>query len=146
MIDAPTPSLWAQLRADRPTHDDALATVTAGTMRDGRELLFGIDRRADLHLLVPIDDGEGDKPADLQGLRVRHQIIEGNLHYLDLIASAAHERCFSPLVGEVLNAVIEQGREPLKAVKSIIRAWQSAWKPAVLDMPKIVRLVYSANC
>jgi len=141
MIDLPTSSLWAQLRADRPAHDDALATASAGTTRDGRELLYGIDRRADLHLLIPFDgNAEGEKPADLQGLRVRHQVIEGDLHYLDLAASAAHERCFSPLVGEVLTAVIEQGREPMKAVSSIIRAWQSAWKPAALGMSKPVQV------
>ena len=141
MSDAPTPSIWAGLRADRPTHDDALATATAGIMPDAREILYGIDRRSDLHLLIPVDGGPpGDMPQDLQGLRVRHRLVEGQRHCLDLVAAAAHERLFSPLVGEVLTAVLDQKRSPWKAVSSIIRAWQSAWKPTIPEMGKTVQV------
>jgi len=141
MSDAPTPSVWAELRANRPAHDDALATANAGTMYNGREILFGIDRRSDLHLLIPVDGAPPeDMPQDLQGLRVRHRIIEGHHHCLDLVAAAAHERLFSPLVGEVLTAVLDQNRSPWKAVSSIIRAWQSAWKPTIPEMSKTVQV------
>lgn len=69
-------------------------------------------------------------PQDLQGVKIRHRILELG-DYLDLIATAAHERLFSTLVLDVLTAVVDQNREPWKAVNSIIRAWQSAWKPTV---------------
>jgi hypothetical protein len=141
MADAPTPALWASLREARPVHDDALTTASAGTGPNGCELLFAVDRRSELHLLIPVDSGPpGDKPADLQGLRVRHRHLEGGVQYLDLIAGAAHERLFSPFSGEVLSAVIDQGRRPWDAVAAIMRAWQSAWKPTVPNMAKTVQV------
>jgi len=141
MTDAPAPSTWAELRANKPAHDEALVTTPAGKDRDGRELLFGIDRRSELHLLLPVDGGPIDgRPADLQGLRVRHRLVGGGLQYLDLTASPAYERLFSPLVGEILTAVIECGRNPWSAVSAIIRAWQSAWRPMAPNMPKTVQV------
>lgn len=137
MIELPAPTMWARLRADIPRHEDAISVASAGKMPDGQEVLYGVDCRSDLHLLIPVDEGPpDDKPADLQGLRVRQRIVEGERRYLDLTASAAHERLFSPLAGEVLSAVVDQGRKPWKAVSSIIRAWQSAWKPIVPVMSK----------
>ena len=141
MFDGPTSAMWSQLRANKPVHDEALTTTTAGILQDGQELLYGIDRRSDLHLLIPVDGSPtGDKPADLQGLRIRHRIIEGEVHYLDLAASAAHERLFSPLASEILNAVTVQGRNPWKAANTIIRAWQSAWRPTTPEMSKTVQV------
>lgn len=141
MIDAPTPALWSQLRSSKPVHDDSLTTVFAGRLTDGRNVLFGIDRRSDLHLLIPVDGSVcEEKPADLQGLRVRQRLVDGQIHYLDLSASAAHERLFSPLVEEIMTAVIDHGRAPWKAVNTIMRAWQSAWKPTVSDMSKTLQV------
>ena len=141
MSDAATSSMWAKLRDKMPSHDEAMSTSSAGIVRDGRELLFGMDRRSHLHLLIPVDEApEGDSPVDLQGLRVRHRIIEGGHQYLDLIASPAHEHLFSPLTGEILTAVIEEGRKPWKAVNTIVRAWQSAWKPIIPEMSKLVQV------
>jgi hypothetical protein len=139
MTDAPTPAIWSQLRSNKPVHDDAFTTTSAGSIPDGRQILLAIDRRSDLHLLIPVDGIANDeKPTDLQGLRVRQRLLDGGIHYLDLSASAAHERLFSPLVGEILTAVIDNGRAPWKAVNAIMRAWQSAWKPTVSDMSKTV--------
>lgn len=141
MTDAPTPAIWSQLRSSKPVHDDALTTTFAGTIPDGRHVLFGIDRRSDLHLLIPVDGvADDEKPSDLQGLRVRQRLFDGGIHYLDLSASAAHERLFSPLVGEIMTAVIDNGRAPWKAVNAIMRAWQSAWKPTISDMSKTVQV------
>ena len=141
MIDAPTPAIWSQLRSSKPVHDDALTTTFAGAIPDGRDVLLGIDRRSDLHLLIPVDGvADDEKPSDLQGLRVRQRLLDGGIHYLDLSASAAHERLFSPFVGEILTAVIDNGRAPWKAVNAIMRAWQSAWKPTVSDMSKTVQV------
>jgi hypothetical protein len=141
MPNAPTAELWARLRQERPGHEDALSTELAGTLADGREILFGMDHRSDLHLLIPVNgDHDGERPPDLQGLRVRHRILAVDTHCLDLSATAAHERLFSPLASEVLQAVAAVGRDPWKAVTSIVRSWQSAWRPVAPEMSKTIQV------
>lgn len=141
MPNAPTAELWARLRQERPGHEDALSTERAGTRADGREILFGMDHRSGLHLLIPVnDDHDGERPPDLQGLRVRHRIVSGDSHYLDLTANAAHERLFTPLAADVLHAVTDMGRDPWKAVSSIVRSWQSAWRPVAPEMSKTIQV------
>jgi hypothetical protein len=141
MADHATQTVWSELRSKVPRHDDAMATSTAGTTLGGRDVLYAVDCRSHLHLLIPVDEGPNDdKPADLQGLRVRHRIVKGNRQYLDLVASPAHEALFTPLAGEVITAVTVEARKPWKAVNAIIRAWQSAWKPVATEMPKKVQV------
>lgn len=141
MAEPPRPDQWAELRRQRPLHDDALATlpISPGGADSGPE--FGMDRLGDLHLLLPVVDGpSGSKPPDLQGLKVRHRHIPGGRQLLDLSSSACHERLFSPLCGEILTAVLDRGRDPWEAVAAILRAWQSAWRPASLGMDKVVQV------
>lgn len=140
MADGPTPRAWAELRARRPVSDDALATLPM--LVDGGEtpLSMGMDQAGNLHLLIPVLAGPaGAMPPDLIGLRVRHRRLESG-QCLDLVASPSHERVFTPFCREVVDAVVGQRRDPWAAVAATIRAWQSAWKPARLEMEKSVQV------
>ena len=138
MIEAPSPDLWADLRARRPSYDDALETVPAAEGVAGS--MYGMDQRGDLHLLLPVDGPPpGPRFPDLRGLRVRHRQLGGLGGHLDLVAVACHQGIFSPLCAEVLRSVAEQ-RRPWEAVFSTIRAWQAAWKSCTPTMEKTVQV------
>jgi len=47
---------------------------------------------------------------------------------------------FTPFCNEIVEAVACQLRDPWKAVAAIVRAWQSAWKPARQAMDKSVQI------
>ncbi|RVG77430.1 PD-(D/E)XK motif protein [Sinorhizobium meliloti] len=129
MAEEPNPEAWAELRSGRPISDDAL--VTRGLHYRGEEtaILMGMDVEGDLHLLVPVSEGPSFQAfPDLNGLMVRHRVTsEGQ--FLGLVATAPHERVFNPVCREVVEAVLVQNREPWAAAASIIRQWQSAWRP-----------------
>ena len=129
MDDAPSPPHWAELRAERPNVDEALATREVLRNDAGTGILIGMDQEGDLHLLIPVSGGPRTaEPADLAGLRVRHRITADG-EYLGLLASAPHERVFTPFCREVIDAVHSDGREPWAAVAAAIRQWQSAFRP-----------------
>ena len=140
MPEGPTPTTWSDLRAQKPIVEDALATLSAVVDGAETDVLYGMDQRGDIHLLIPVHGGPtAQKPPDLRGLRVRHrQLALGQ--YLDMEASACHEPIFSPLCAEVLAAVIGQKRKPWEAVGATIRAWQSAWRPAIPAMERTVQV------
>lgn len=141
MSDTSMNAVWAELRESRPSNAEALNTKTVGADLDGRQLLYGVDHRSDLHLLIPVKDGPVDElPADMKGLWVRHRVLEGNSQYLDMIAAAAHEKLFTPLVEDVLRAVVIAGRDPWRAVRNILREWQSAWKPISAEMTPTIQV------
>jgi hypothetical protein len=103
--------------------------------------MYGIDRRGELHLLLPVDGPpSGSRLPDLRGLRVRHRYLSNDAQYLDLVAAACHQSIFSPLCAEVLNAVFEQERRPWEAVSSTIRAWQAAWRTSPSSMDGTVQV------
>lgn len=141
MPEPPVPEVWASLRARVPSYGDSMAVSKAAVDPSGRDLLYAMDCGFNLHLLVPVS-GEPpvDMPPDLQGLKVRHRRVDGELEYLDLESAARHESLFSPFCGEVLSAVVGQARRPWEAVASTIRAWQSAWRPLTPEMAKIVQV------
>jgi hypothetical protein len=94
MAKAPTTSTWTRLRADKPLNDDFLALETSGTCSTD-VTYFSEVTVVPTSLIDPLDsESPGDMPQDLQGLRVRHRILERHGNYLDLIATAAHERLF----------------------------------------------------
>lgn len=140
MVDGLTPTHWSQLRALRPQSEDALAVIPI--IVDGNEttLSSAMDQAGLLHLLIPVSQGPaGSLPADLNGLKVRHRRLETG-EVLDLSAPPSHEQVFTPFCNEIVDAVVRQSREPWKAVAAIVRAWQSAWKPARQAMDKIVQV------
>jgi hypothetical protein len=141
MIDVPNPKVWTELRGRRPAYHDALETSPVRADGSDTGLLYGIDYQGDLHLLIPVTGGPASaKPPDLRGLRVRHRYVSDSREYLDLATSPAHERIFSPLCADVLDAVLAQRRQPWESVAATIRAWQSAWKPCSPVMEKALQV------
>lgn len=120
---------WRELRAARSVGEDQI--VTAPVLHDGVEtdLELAVDASGDLHLLAPTSGAPTrDLPPDFNGLRLRHGRL-GSGDCLDLRSPAAHESMFATLCCEVIDAIHVQGREPWAAAVSIVRAWQSAWRP-----------------
>lgn len=140
MDDGPSPSTWAELRATRPIVEDALATREICHDGAATGILMGMDQQGDLHLLIPVTGGPRvAEPPDLTGLRVRRRITaEGD--FLGLLASAPHERVFTPFCREVIEAVHVEGREPWAAVASVIRQWQSAFRPGRQAMTRAAQV------
>lgn len=140
MVDGLTPAHWAHLRTKRPQSEDSLAIAPIRV--DGKEvsLCAAMDLAGQLHLLIPVESGPvGAAPSDLNGLKVRHRLLESG-EVLDLSAPPSHEQVFTPFCAEIVDAVVRQSRDPWKAVSATIRAWQSAWKPARQSMDKIVQV------
>lgn len=140
MADGPTPTQWAQLRATRPSSDDAL--VTMPIMVDGAEtpLSIAMDLPGHLHLLIPVQRGPvSQKPSDLNGLKVRHRRLETG-EVLDLSAPPSHEQVFTPFCRDVIDAIVAQRRDPWAAVAATVRNWQSAWKPIRQEMSAAVQV------
>ena len=93
-----------------------------------------------LHLLIPIQRGPtGLKPPDLNGLKVRHSLLQTG-GFLDLIANPSFEQVFNAVCKDVVNAILVEQREPWPAVAAIIRTWQSAWRPARQEMDKTAQV------
>lgn len=140
MTDGPAPSVWEALRLQRPIATDALATSPVEVAGQETSILYGMSRSGDLHLVIPVSTGPtGTKPPDLKGLKVRHRQI-GAEQCLVVEALACHERIFSPLCAEIITAILQQHRNPWDAVAAILRAWQSAWRPATPAMDKTTQV------
>ncbi len=140
MVDCPSPSQWAELRATRPLSDDVL--VTMPIMVDGAEtpLSMAMDQPGHLHLLIPVTHGPvGQKPSDLNGLKVRHRRLETG-EVIDVSAPPSHEQVFTPFCSDVIKAITAQRREPWAAVAAIVRNWQSAWKPIRQEMSAVLQV------
>jgi Putative PD-(D/E)XK family member, (DUF4420) len=140
MVDGITPTHWSQLRSMRPQSEDALAVIPIFVDGNKTRLSSAMDQAGQLHLLIPVEHGPaGTPPSDLNGLKVRHRRLDAG-EILDLSAPPSHEQVFTPFCNEIVDAVALQSREPWKAAAAIIRAWQSAWKPARQAMDKIVQV------
>ena len=140
MADGPTSAQWAELRTRKPIADDALTTTPIALEGTETPLLMAMDVAGNLHLLIPVHRGPtGAKPPDLNGLKVRHRVLETG-EFLDLAATPSHEQVFNPVCEDVINAVWDDHRDPWSAVAAIIRTWQSAWKPVRPEMDKSVQV------
>jgi hypothetical protein len=140
MADGPTSAQWAELRTRKPIADDALTTIAIASQDTDTPPLMAMDVAGNLHLLIPVHRGPtGAKPPDLNGLKVRHRILETG-QFLDLAATPSHEQVFNPVCEDVINAVWGDHRDPWSAVAAIIRTWQSAWKPVRPEMDKTVQV------
>lgn len=140
MIERPSSEMWGELRAGgRPAGDQiAVRALTDGDQETA--LLLGVDADGELHLLIPLpEEVAAPETADLTVVRLRSRRIEGRNH-LDLVATPAHEHIFTPFCWDVLQAVHTRGRDPDRAVPAILRAWQSAWRPAQPTMDKATQV------
>lgn len=105
-----------------------------------RRVFAAMDQAGNLHLLITVENGpEGVPPTDLNGLKVRHRSLEMG-EVLDLCAPPSHEQVFTAFCRAIVTAVVDQAREPWKAVAATIREWQSTWKPVRLAMDKTVQV------
>src|ERR1035438_3629731 len=87
MADGPTSEQWAKLRERKPLAEDGLATIAITSNGVETSLLIAMDVAGNLHLLIPVRRGPtGTRTPDLNGLRVRHRLLEMG-EFLDLIAS-----------------------------------------------------------
>lgn len=103
-------------------------------------LSLAMDQAGLLHLLIPIQHGPvGQKPPDLNGLKVRHRRLETG-EVIDLSAPPSHEQVFTPFCRDVIDAIIVQRRAPWAAVVATVRNWQSAWKPVRQEMSAAVQV------
>ena len=101
---------------------------------------MGMDQTGNLHLLIPVRRGPaGAPPPDLNGLRVRHRLLETG-EVIELSAPPSHESVFSPFCREVADAIVVECREPWAAVAATVRNWQSAWRPLRPAMDKTVQV------
>jgi Putative PD-(D/E)XK family member, (DUF4420) len=140
MVNGLSSSHWSQLRAVRPQSEDALAIIPIFVDGNETALSSAMDQSGLLHLLIPVTQGPAvTPPADLNGLKVRHRRLETGA-VLELSAPASHEQVFTPFCNEIVDAIVCQSREPWKAVAAIVRAWQSAWKPARQVMDKSTQI------
>ncbi|TPI09916.1 PD-(D/E)XK motif protein [Mesorhizobium sp. B4-1-3] len=140
MADAPGPEMWATLRSQRPLSDGSVVTQPVSWEGQETSLLAGVSAENELHLMIPLADDQARRViADLNGLKVRLRVTDIG-PYLDLVASPQHERVFSPVCREVIEAVHAQGREPWAAADTVIRHWQSAWRATRPQMSQAVQI------
>lgn len=140
MAEEPDSESWTELRSRRPVSDDGL--VTKPIRRDGLDtaILMGMNREGHLHLLVPLPDPTPRREIpDLIGLHVRVNITDQG-PYLALVATAPHEGVFTPVCRELIQAVHAEAREPWAATATIVRHWQSAWRPLRQQMSAAVQI------
>ncbi len=140
MVDGPTSRQWAELRASRPVNDNALSTLSITHDGEQTALAVGMDQGGSLHLLIPVSRGPaGTPPPDLNGLKVRHRLLETG-EVIELSAPPSHEAVFTPFCRDVAEAIVVDRREPWTAVASTVRNWQSAWRPLRPAMDKTVQI------
>lgn len=140
MADSILPAHWSALRSVKPQSENtlALASIDIGDTPTGMHA--AMDQSGLLHVLIPVREGpKSPQPSDLNGLKVRHRVLESG-EVLDLCAPPSHEQIFTPFCNEVVQAVFAQGRDPWKAVATIIRAWRSAWDSPRQAMTKNVQV------
>ncbi|WP_173088727.1 PD-(D/E)XK motif protein [Devosia sp. 1635] len=140
MAEVPGPEMWATLRSHRPLSDGSVVTQPVSWAGQQTALLVGVSADNELHLMIPLADEQARRViGDLNGLKVRMRITDTG-PYLDLVASPQHERVFSPVCREVIEAVHAQGREPWAATDAVIRHWQSAWRASRQQMSQTVQI------
>src|SRR5262245_13156452 len=97
---------WAQLRAQRPQHENAMAMIAIESVSD-RRVFAAMDQAGNLHLLITVENGpEGVPPTDLNGLKVRHRSLEMG-EVLDLCAPPSHEQVFTAFCRAIVTAVVD---------------------------------------
>jgi len=131
---------WRALRAARAGGEDQI--LSTPVVREGVDtaLQLAVDARGHLHLLAPVvGPPTRPLPPDFNGLRLRDGRLGDEL-CLDLSSPAAHETMFAALCGQVIEAIAGEGREPWAASITIVRGWQSAWKPVRQPMSRTTQI------
>jgi hypothetical protein len=117
-----------------------MATIPISSEDIETPVFMAMDMAGNLHLLIPVHQGPtGAKLPDLNGLKVRHRLLETG-EFLDLEATPSHEQVFNPVCKDVLAAVLGEQRNPWSAVAATIRTWQSAWRPVRPEMDKTLQV------
>ncbi|MER9082980.1 PD-(D/E)XK motif protein [Mesorhizobium sp. M0895] len=120
---------WRDLRARRPPGEELSPTTTVTHYDEETGLELAVDAAGALHLLAPVAGAPNrELPPDYNGLRLRQARL-GETECLDLQSPAAHEAMFAALCGQVIEAIHGEGRDPWAVAISIVRSWQSAWRP-----------------
>lgn len=132
--------IWRDLRATRPVGEDQVQSTTIVCNNEETSLLLAVDASGDLHMIAPTSGAPARAiPPDYNGLRLRECVLD-NQACLDICSPAAHEKMFAALCEELVEAIIVQGRDPWLAAISIVRTWQSAWKPLRQPMSRPVQI------
>lgn len=131
---------WRALRTTRPVGEDQVQSTAVVWNERETSLRLAVDASGNLHLLAPTSGGPTRAiPPDYNGLRLREGLLDKG-SCLDICSPAAHETMFGALCGEVAEAIVDQGRDPWAAAISIVRAWQSAWRPLRQPMSRSAQI------
>ncbi len=93
-----------------------------------------MDEDGCLCLLIDVEEIPTDPiHPDLRGLRVRTKSLSFG-RFITVMAEPSCERVFGAVCADIIIAIVDQHRQPAKAVASVIKAWASLWKPATTLM------------
>jgi hypothetical protein len=131
---------WRNLRAARPVGEDQIQSTAVVWDNVETPLRLAVAASGDLHLLAPtLGPAMRPLPPDYNGLRLREGLLDDGT-CLDLCSPAAHETMFAALCGELVKAIVTEGRDPWAAAITIVRAWQSAWRPLRQPMSRSIQI------
>lgn len=131
---------WRSLRTTRPIGEDQVKSVAIVWNDRETVLRLAVDASGNLHLLAPTSNlAARPIPPDYNGLRVREGLLDDGT-CLDICSPAAHEAMFATLCEELVGAIVDQGRDPWAAAITIVRAWQSAWRPVRQPMSRSIQI------
>ena len=124
-----TAARWASLREQRDPYDLVIEPVDD----DVDACLIGIAPDSRLHLFVAVPIEPPSLPPDLQSIEVR-LVEQASRSWLDVSARSHHEPLFTTVVNLILKAIVEEGREPSRAVESTIDDMRKALRPIELEL------------
>lgn len=131
---------WRALRASRPIGVDQVVSAPIVFNETQTALRLAVDSSGDLHFLAPTESPATRAiPPDYNGLRLREGVLDGGT-CLDLCSPSAHEKMFAALCGELIEAIVLQVRDPWSAAITVVRSWQSAWRPLRQSMSRSVQI------
>lgn len=132
--------VWRELRAVRPVGEDQVQSAAIVWKGEETALELAVDAAGNLHLLAPVSGpSRRPMPPDFNGLRLAYGDLNG-ADCLNLRSPAAHEKMFAALCEELVEAMLDQGRDPWAAAIAIMRNWQSAWRPLRQPMSRSVQI------
>lgn len=134
MSDGPNADVWSTLRTQRTGSEDQIVTTPVVHHGAPTALMYAMDEGGSLCLLIGVEEIPTDPiHPDLRGLRVRTKSLSFG-RFITVIAEPACERVFGAVCADIIIAIVDQHRQPAKAVASVIKAWASLWKPATTLM------------